>query len=83
MYHQPVHHQVLECENAITRSVSFIARITIIASSVAGVALVLIMVLSVILFGVFIKLYCKLKRNKGEATINGSKGMCGDETLYT
>ena len=83
-HHQAAHRQVgtctVDCDNAIKRSVSFLVTITIIASSVAGV-LVLIVVLSLILFGALI--YCKLKQNKGEATINNTKGMCGDETLYT
>ena len=69
-HHQAVHRQVgtctVDCDNAIKRSVSFTAMITIIASSVAGV-LVLIVVLSLILFGALI--YCKLKRNRGEATM--------------
>ena len=36
------------------------------------------MVLSLILFGALVYIYCKLKQNKGEATINNSKGMCDD-----
>ena len=50
-----------------------------IASSVAGALALIVLVLSLLLFGALI--YCKLKQNEGNATINSNMGMCGDDTM--